>query len=334
MKYRSLPGTHLQLSEIGFGVWTLSTGWWGDVTDEKAHHLLRYALDRGINFFDTADTYGDGRGETLLGVAFASERERIVIATKFGYDFYHHTGERKGQRELPQDFSPKFIRFACEESLKRLKTDHIDIYQVHNPKMTTVEEDDLYETLDKLKTQGKILTWGAALGPAIGWLEEGKLLMRVRRPRTIQMIYNLLEQDPGRELLGEGHKQRTSFFIRVPHSSGMLEGKYTKDTTFDEKDHRSHRKREWLIQGLKKVEKLEFLTKDRNSTLGQAALKFVLSEPSVLSALPNIYSEAEINEFAVTSECPDLSASELARIQDLYENNFYLEPTTVYTPGV
>ena len=325
MKYRKIPGTNLKVSEVGFGVWTLSTGWWGEVSDEKAVHLLRYALDRGINFFDTADTYGNGRGETLVGDALAGDRDRIVIATKFGYDFYHHAGERTGQRELPQDFSPKFIQFACEESLKRLRTDHIDLYQIHNPKMSAIEQDDLYTTLEKLKKQGKILAWGAALGPAIGWLEEGLLLMRLRKAKNIQMIFNLLEQEPGLEFLKEGSRQGAGFFVRVPHSSGLLEGKYTKDTTFDANDHRSHRKREWLTKGLQKLEKLDFLTGGKNRTLGQAALQFVLSYPAVVSVLPNIYGEEQINEFAVTSECPQLTARDLDRIGDLYENNFYLE---------
>lgn len=327
MKYRKIPGTNLKASEIGFGVWTLSTGWWGEVSDEKAVHLLRYALDRGINFFDTADTYGNGRGETLVGDALAGERDRVVIATKFGYDFYQHAGERKGQREIPQDFSPKFIQFACEESLKRLRTDHIDLYQIHNPKMSAVEQDDLYETVEKLKKQGKILAWGAALGPAIGWLEEGLLLMRLRKTKNIQMIYNLLEQEPGLDLFLEGRKHGTGFFVRVPHSSGMLEGKYTKDTTFDANDHRSHRKKEWLTKGLKKIEKLEFLTHGISRTLGQAALQFVLSHPAVVSVLPNIYGEEQINEFAVTSECPELTAKDLSQVNDLYSHDFYLEET-------
>lgn len=328
MKYRIIPGTELKVSEVGFGVWTLSTGWWGDVSDEKARHLLKYALDRGINFFDTADTYGNGRGETLVGDALYEERERIVIATKFGHDFYHHSGERTGQQELPQDFSPKFIRYACEQSLKRLRTDRIDVYQIHNPKMAAVEADDLYDTLNKLQKEGKILTWGAALGPAIGWLEEGKLLLRWRKTPVIHMIYNLLEQDPGRELMAHGKKTGAAFFVRVPHSSGLLEGKYTKDTTFDAQDHRSHRKKIWLTEGLKKIEKLDFLTQEKNRTLGQAALKFILSEPAVVTTLPNIYGEEQINEFAQTSECPDLAGDELRQIADLYDNKFYLQEVT------
>src|SRR3989338_8032421 len=134
MKYRRLQKSGISTSEIGFGLWTLSTGWWGEVDDDKAIRLLRKAFDSGVIFFDTADTYGNGRGETLLAKAFAGNRSQITISTKFGYDFYHYSGERKGQQEIPQNFSPDYISFACEESLKRLKTDHVDFYQIHNSK--------------------------------------------------------------------------------------------------------------------------------------------------------------------------------------------------------
>jgi aryl-alcohol dehydrogenase-like predicted oxidoreductase len=167
------------------------------------------------------------------------------------------------------------------------------------------------------------------MGPAIGWLEEGTKLLRERRPAVMQMIYNLLEQDPGRDFYKVGRETGTSFLIRVPHSSGLLEGKYTKDTTFDENDHRSHRKREWLVNGLKKLEKLDFLTAESDRTIGQAALKYILAEPLVASVFPNIYNEAQLDEFSKTSEISDLTAEEIERVDDLYENNFYLEEAAV-----
>src|SRR5438093_6459203 len=112
MKFRKLAGTDLSVSEIGFGVWTLSAGWWGDYTDEQACELLRKALDLGVTFFGTGDTYGSGRGEAILARAFADRRSEVVIATKFGYDFYRDPDSGRGQRERPQDFSPEFVRFA------------------------------------------------------------------------------------------------------------------------------------------------------------------------------------------------------------------------------
>src|SRR6266581_9806208 len=123
MKYRAVGDTGISVSAVGFGMWTVSTGWWGIDDDDFAKKLVRRAYDLGITFFDTADTYGNGKGETLLADALGDVRDRIVIGTKFGYDFYNHGERREGQREIPQDFSPRYLRFAVEESLKRLRTD-------------------------------------------------------------------------------------------------------------------------------------------------------------------------------------------------------------------
>jgi aryl-alcohol dehydrogenase-like predicted oxidoreductase len=324
MKYRRLGDTDIRISEVGFGVWTVSTGWWGEVDDERSVRLLRLAHDRGINYFDTADTYGSGKGETLLADAFGHIRDDVVISTKIGYDFYTHT-QRRGQQERPQDWSEDFIRFALEQSLKRLGTDYVDFLQLHNTKMDAIENDALFSLLEEFRKEGKIRTYGIALGPKIGWLEEGIKAMRERNVSGVQMIYNLLEQDPGRGLIEAARETDTSLFVRVPHSSGMLEGKYTKDTTFGKNDHRRHRPKEWLLDGLKKVEQLGFLTQSGERTLGQAALKFVLASPEVISTLPNIYDEEQLEEFATTPETPDLTDEELSHIEELYENNFGLK---------
>ncbi len=324
MKYRRLAGTDIEVSEVGFGVWTVSTGWWGEVDDGNSINILRSAHERGINYFDTADTYGSGKGETLLADAFGPLRDEVVVSTKIGYDFYNHTA-RRGQQERPQDWSKDFIRFALEQSLKRLDTDYIDFLQLHNTKMDAVENDELFALMDEFKTEGKIRAYGAALGPKIGWLDEGVKAMQTRDLSGVQMIYNLLEQDPGRDLISAARETDTSLLVRVPHSSGMLEGKYDENTTFGQNDHRRHRPKEWLVDGLKKVDRLGFLTESGERTLGQAALKFVLASPEVVSTLPNIYGEEQIEEFAATSETPDLTEDELRRVAELYGSNFGLE---------
>ena len=325
MRYRSLGDTGIRVSEVGFGVWTVSTGWWGEVDHERSVGLLRSAFERGINYFDTADTYGAGLGETLLADAFGGMRERVVISTKIGYDFYNHTA-RRGQQERPQVWSEDFIRFALEQSLKRLDTDYIDFLQLHNTKMDAIENDALFELMEAFKREGKIRSYGVALGPKIGWLEEGVKAMRERDLAGVQMIYNLLEQDPGRTLIEAARETNTSLIVRVPHSSGMLEGKYDESTTFAKNDHRRHRPREWLLDGLKKVDQLAFLTESGERTLGQAALKFVLATPEIVSTLPNIYDEEQLEEFAAAPDAPDLTPEELSRVEQLYENNFGLEP--------
>jgi aryl-alcohol dehydrogenase-like predicted oxidoreductase len=139
------------------------------------------------------------------------------------------------------------------------------------------------------------------------------------------MIYNMLEQNPGRELSRVAQETGTALLVRVPHSSGMLEGKYTSETNFAKNDHRQHRPKEWLTTGLQKIEKLSFLTDDRDLTIGQSALKFVWQTPMCAVALPNIYNVEQLEEFAAASDKPDLTADDLAKINDLFENNFYLE---------
>lgn len=324
MRYRKLGDTDIRVSEVGFGVWTVSTGWWGEVDERRSVDLLRKAYEKGINYFDTADTYGSGLGETMLADAFGGMRDEVVISTKIGYDFYNHT-KRRGQQERPQDWSEDFIRFALEQSLERLGTDYIDLLQLHNTKMDAIENDRLFELLEEFKSEGKVRSYGVALGPKIGWLEEGLRAMRERNIAGLQMIYNLLEQDPGRGLIEAARETDTSLVVRVPHSSGMLEGKYDENTTFAKNDHRRHRPKEWLTSGLKKVEQLSFLTESGERTLGQAALKFVLAAPEIVSTLPNIYDEAQLEEFAAAPETPDLTDEELSRVAELYENDFGLE---------
>jgi aryl-alcohol dehydrogenase-like predicted oxidoreductase len=324
MKYRNLGGTDIRVSEVGFGVWTVSTGWWGEVDEVRSVGLLRRAFEKGINYFDTADTYGSGLGETLLADAFGGMRDEVVISTKIGYDFYNHTA-RRGQQERPQDWSEDFIRYALEQSLKRLGTDYIDFLQLHNTKMDAVEDDRLFELMDEFKAEGKVRAYGVALGPKIGWLEEGVKAMRERNLVGVQMIYNLLEQDPGRGLIEAAKATGTGLIVRVPHSSGLLEGKYDENTTFAKNDHRRHRPKEWLLDGLKKVGQLDFLTESGERTLGQAALKFVLASPEIVSTLPNIYDEEQLEEFAAAPDTPDLTPEELSRVAQLYEKNFGLE---------
>lgn len=334
MKFRTLPGTKVQVSEIGFGLWTISTGWWGTYTEGEAISLMHKALDLGITLYDAADTYGNGYSEELIAKAFPNQRDQIVIATKVGYNFYDHGNERRGQREIPQDFSVSFIRSAVEKALKRLNTDHVDILQLHNIRMEQVDDDALWTLMDQLVKEGKILAHGAALGPAIGWLYEGVDCVQRRRPQILQHIYNLLEPHPGRQIMDEGgavqdaaHPAQTRYLIRVPHSSGMLEGKYTKDTVFPPNDHRSHRPRSWLLNGVKKIETLQFLVSP-NRTLGQAALQWLLADARIASCLPNIYDEAQLREFASAPETPALTPEELQRIEELSHDNFGIPDET------
>ncbi len=323
MKYRRLSGTDLEVSEVGFGMWTVSTGWWGSFTEEEAIDLMHQAFDLGITLFDAADTYGNGYSEKLIARAFGDRRDQIVIATKVGYDFVHYGEERRGQREIPQNFSPEAIVAATKAALARLKTDRIDLLQLHNIRMPQVDDDALWAALESLKSDGLIRSYGVALGPAIGWMYEGIRTVRERRPAVVQHIYNLLEQHPGAAIQQAADQSgaKTMFLIRVPHSSGMLEGKYTADTVFPANDHRNHRPRSWLLNGVKKVERLRFL-EIPGRTLGQAALLWLLRDQRVASSLPNIYNQEQLKEFAAAPDSPELTPGELLRIAELSRENF------------
>jgi aryl-alcohol dehydrogenase-like predicted oxidoreductase len=326
MKYRTYRNTDLIVSEIGFGLWTLSTGWWGNFTRSEATELMRRAFDLGITLFDAADTYGNGLSEELIAEAFPGQRDQIVIATKVGYDFVHHGSERRGQREIPQDFSPEGIRGATDAALTRLQTDRIDLLQLHNIRMEQVDDDSVWETLVELQKAGKIRYFGVALGPAIGWLYEGVNCVQRRNLTSLQHIYNILEQHPGKAIQEAATQasRDTMFLIRVTHSSGMLEGHYTAETQFPPNDHRNHRPRSWLLNGVKKVEQLRFLESSQR-TLGQAALQWLLHDPRIASTLPNIYDEKQLTEFAKAPDTPALTDDEIDRIQSLYTANFGIE---------
>src|ERR1700731_1449039 len=328
MRYRTYKNTSLSVSEVGFGLWTISTGWWGNFTEGEAIALMHKAFDFGITLFDAADTYGNGLSEELIAKAFPKQRDEIVIATKVGYDFVTQGEARgRGQREIPQDFSPEAVTRATDAALKRLKTERIDLLQLHNIRMEQVYDDALWTTLEKLKSEGKVRYYGIALGPAIGWLYEGVNCIREGDITSAQHIYNMLEQHPGRAMHDAATEagKDTMCLVLVTHSSGMLEGKYTAETPFPPTDHRSHRPRSWLLNGIKKIDKLRFL-ENSERTLGQAALQWLLADTRVASTRPNIYNEEQLIEFAKAPQCPPSAADDLAKIDNLYSQNFGLEP--------
>ena len=334
MQYRKLGNTDLTVSTVGFGVWSVGTSWWG-VTDEAVGiDLLRKAYDRGITFFDNADSYGEGKAEEMLASALNDVRDKIVIATKFGYDIYRQRGERSGHEERPQDFSPDFVRMALERSLRRLQTDYIDLYQLHNPRLSALQSDELFATLEDLKSEGKIRYYGVALGPDIGWEEEGVAAMRERQVPSVQIIYSILEPDPARSFFPIAQECGTGLLSRVPHATGMLDGTFKLGMAFPATDHRSHRKQEWLDVSLRKVSQLEFLCGEGTGrTIGQAAIQFALAQPTISSVLPNIVNEEQLQEFAEAPATPALSDEELSRITELWENNFYVDESVAAEAG-
>ena len=324
MRFRQLPRTDLVLSEVGFGVWTVATNWWGRLEDAERAALLENAVELGINFFDTADTYGDGYGEEILASVLGHRRNDLVIATKFGYDIYDPT-PRDGHRERPQKFDREFVKFACEQSLRRLDTDYIDLYQVHNPRVGALERDELFETLEQLQFEGKIRHFGVALGPDIGWFEEGEMAMRQRQVDSLQIIYSILEMEPAIDFFPIAEECQVGLLSRVPHASNTLTGEFTEVPAFDENDHRAFRRAEWMREALAKVERVRFLAQEDSRTMAQSALQFVLRRPQIVSVLPNFTKLEELREYTAAVETPPITDEEQAYLDELWQNKFYLE---------
>ncbi len=325
MRTRRFGNTDLTASEIGFGTWALGSSWWGEVSEDDGERLLLRALELGITFFDTGDAYGRGANEELVGRVLGPHRDRIQLATKFGYEL--GAGRREhSEGERTQRWDGPFVREALEASLRRLGTDRVDLYQLHNPRMDAVENDETFDALERLKAEGKLLNYGVALGPAIGWRDEGLCAISTRDIASVQTVYNLLEQDPGGDLIEAADRNGVGVMARVPTSSGLLDDNLTLETTFGEGDHRRHRPREWLVEGLQKIERIRFLCQDgAERTMAQAALRFIL-DSGATTVIPTITSESELVEYAGAAEVPELSAEELARVAELHERNFDITP--------
>jgi aryl-alcohol dehydrogenase-like predicted oxidoreductase len=324
MKFRKMPRTDLVLSEVGFGVWTVATNWWGKIEDADKKALLENAVDQGINFFDTADTYGDGLGEEILAEVLGHKRNEIVIATKFGYDIYDPR-PRDGHKERAQKFDKEFVKYACEQSLRRLGTDYIDLYQAHNIKLEDLQKDELFETLEQLQFEGKIRYFGVAIGPDIGWLEEGEYSITDRQVKSAQIIYSLMEQYPAKRFIELAEENEVGLLSRVPHASNTLTGEFDHGLpVFDADDHRAHRKNEWLVDAMRKVDRVRFLVQEDTRTMAQAAIQFVLKPPAIISVLPNFTKLTELMEYTSAVDTPEISDQEQAKLDELWEHDFDL----------
>src|SRR5919197_6051284 len=325
MKYRKLGKSGIKVSEIGFGAWTIGLDWWGKKIDnDESIRILKRAYDLGINFYETADMYGNGKSEKLIGQAFKYMRNEVIYSTKWGYDMYNV--EQVGHNEIPQKHNPDHLEYALQQSLERLQTNYIDVYSLHNPKMNAIKDDNLFLSLDSLVNSGRIKSHGVALGPAIGWEDEGVMAMEKRNITCLQTVYNILEQDPGRTLLDNAKKYNVGIMVRVPDASGVLTGKVNEKTIFDKNDHRANRKKEWLNEAMKKIEKMKPFANTKDWDISELAVKFILSQKQVSVVLPTVTDIEEIQKFAEMSDGRYLNESELAHITELYNNNFYVKP--------
>ncbi|MFC6951833.1 aldo/keto reductase [Halorubellus litoreus] len=323
MHYRELGAAGVDVSEIGFGAWTVGTDWWGDRTDEEAKEMLRYAFDQGITYFDTGDVYGHGHSEELVGEALADVRDEVSVATKIGYDFYNNP--QAGHGELPKEMHPEYLDDALEQSLDRLGFDKVELLQLHNANVEEIDADVL-EWLDEVRESGRADAVGIALGPSIGWLAEGEKAIREEFD-SVQLVWNALEPEIGDRFLEviEETGSETSLVPRVPHSSGLLNEQITPENPPGEGDHRAYRPDAWFETGFEKVEKLRFLEGDGERTMAQGSLQYLLYHDAVATVTPTFRTREDIDAWAAASDVPPLSAEEYERVRELQANGFELD---------
>jgi len=294
MKYSSLGSTGIDVSRLGFGLWTLSMKGWDVGNQVQSKNLLREAFDLGVTLFDTSDRFGNGFGEDLIGGLAADLRHQIVISTRGGFDFYPRTfGQEKESKNLSFDY----LIYACEQSLKRLKTDYIDIYMIDYPKLRDVENDESFEAVDKLKEDGKILAWGASLDFSDEMDEVVEILIRDRGVEVLHIPHNPMETDFLDKISDLINQYSTGIFTRRTHCYGLLDG--TLD--FEEIRDLNESGMEMLNPGLKRVVTNDDGLPDIGHQGGDFkahALEFSLNNNQVTSVLPNILNYEDLVRYA------------------------------------
>ncbi len=315
MRYRTLGRTRLRVSEVGFGAWAIGGNAhgnsYGPTDDATSLEAIRRAADLGCNFFDTADVYGWGHSEELLGQALADRRDDVLLATKVGGDFYH------GGVRL--NFDPGYIGFALERSLRRLRTDHVDLYQLHNPPAEMMGEPRTYDVLDSLKAEGKIAHYGVSIHEP----SEGRLCLESGKPEVLQIPFSLVRQEWIEELFPEARKAGVGLIAREPLGNGFLAGKIRRDARFPPGDIRSYWPPAMIAARSAAAGRLGALAKD-GRTPAQAALRFVLAFPEVSTTIPGAKSPAQVDEDLGASEAPPLSEGERDEARRLYARDFGL----------
>jgi aryl-alcohol dehydrogenase-like predicted oxidoreductase len=296
MRQRRIGSTDLVATEVGLAVWSLVTGP-GARSDEDAAVLLRAALDLGIGYFEATDSDDDGRAERLLGAAVRRHRDEVTVATTFGYDTTPRPWEPApgGARH---DWSAGFAGRALDRSLQRLGTEPIDLWLLHHPGMDALESGELFELLEAQVEKGKVRHVGVALGPGPGWGDEGAAALQERRVAAVETVYNLAEQQPGRDLAALAAQTGAGLVVRDPLAPRIPAAARAR---------------------------LEFLERDRDQALDQALLRFALTDPVVATVLPPFADRDELATLAGAADLDPLTAEDLDRIAELHAERFGVE---------
>ncbi len=310
MRHKILGRTGLRVGIVGLGTMA-HAGHFGPTKDEESVSAIDAALDLGVNFIDTSDAYGAGYGETLLGKALKSRRDAVILATKGGNIM---VGPDRGKR----NFSPRYIDDVLHGSLKRLQTDYIDLYQLHNPTVEVIERGEVWDVLQRRKKEGKIRHYGVS----INTMDEGIAAARDGRSETIQVEYNLLAQEPADAFFPLAQAANIGIIARVPLRRGILTGKLTAadEQRFVGEDIRARSfKGEAFRKELAKAEQLRFLVHGSVQTLTQAAIAFCVAHPAVSVTIPGARNAAQMRENAGGADVT-LPPGDLERVAELWRS--------------
>ncbi len=315
MNFRKFNGTDFLTSEIGQGCWQLGGGDWGDVSDGLAFDILAQAVESGVNFFDTADVYGGGRSEELIGRFCHETGHKVFVATKLG-------------RLNFDKYTEATIRAATEASLQRLQVEALDLTQLHCLPTEVFRQGDVFEWLRKLQQEGKIKRFGASVES----MEEAQICLQQDGLGSLQIIFNIFRQKPIETIFEEAQQKSVALIIRLPLASGLLSGKLTKDSTFAASDHRNYNRDGQFFnvgetfaglpfeQGIELVEQLRpFVPSEL--TMAQWAMRWILDFNAVTVVIPGATKVEQVIANAAVSDLPPLSETAQEQLRTFYEAN-------------
>ena len=318
MKYRRLGKTNFEVSEVSLGTWQLGEGW-GSVSDEDAVRVLQSALDHGINFFDTADVYGDGRSERFIAQVLAKHTEKVYVATKAG---------RRLQPHNPDGYNRKNLTAFVERSLANLKRDSLDLLQLHCPPTEVYYRPEVFDALEELKQAGKILHYGVSVEK----VEEALKASEYPGIATVQIIFNVFRQRPKELFFPLAQKRDIGILVRLPLASGLLGGKITRETQFAPDDHRRYNRygerfdRGETFSGVDLDVALDAVDQIRrlvpaNVSMADFAMRWILQHEEVSCVIPGARNADQVIENAQASGLPPLSPEQMQTLSKIYQEN-------------
>lgn len=322
MNYRKLGKTGIEVSEIALGTWQVGGKWGSGFNDKNAESILNKAIDAGINFIDTADVYENGMSEAAVGKVIRSRSEKVYIATKCGRQINPH---------IDKGYTVKKLREFVENSLKNTGLERLDLIQLHCPPTDTYYRPEIFGLFDDLKQEGKI----ANLGVSVEKVEEGIKAMQYANVTTVQIIFNLFRQRPAELFFEEAGKNNIGVIVRVPLASGLLTGKFDKNTSFDKEDHRNFNRDGEAFDkgetfagvdfetGLKAVNELKTLFPETEN-LAPVALQWILSHPEVSTVIPGASKEEHLFSNLSALKEPALSKDRIEKMNAVYKK--YIKP--------